>query len=149
MCGGAGHHGLLRRIHLTDTHILPAGETNYGLDPTERLRAAVESIAARHGPYGAAPAEFVIITGDLTHHGQPEAYAELRRILDGLPMAFHLMLGNHDERAHFRTAFPEAPTDEGGFIGRRSKPMSVCFFCSIPRPRAPMPGRCARVAWPG
>ncbi len=128
MCGGAGHHGLLRRIHLTDTHILPAGETNYGLDPTERLRAAVESIAARHGPYGAAPAEFVIITGDLTHHGQPKAYAELRGILDGLPMPFHLMLGNHDERAHFRTAFPEAPTDEGGFIQQAIETDVGLFF---------------------
>jgi len=103
-------------IHLTDTHILPAGETNYGLDPAERLRMAVESIAERHGPQSEAPAEFVIITGDLTHHGQPDAYAELRKILGGLPMPFHLMLGNHDERDNFRAAFPEAPVDENGFV---------------------------------
>ncbi len=103
-------------IHLTDTHILPPGETNYGLDPAARLRMAVESIAGRHGPDSPVPAEFVIITGDLTHHGQPEAYAELRQILDGLPMPFHLMVGNHDERENFRAAFPEAPVDEHGFV---------------------------------
>jgi len=103
-------------IHLTDPHILPAGETNYGLDPSARLRMAVESIAARHGPHGPAPAEFVIITGDLTHHGQPAAYVELRSILDGLPMPFHLMLGNHDEREYFRAAFPASPVDEDGFV---------------------------------
>jgi len=103
-------------IHITDLHILPEGETNYGLDPALRLRHAVESIAARHGPGSAAPAEFVIVTGDLTHHGQPQAYEMLREILAGLPMPFHLMLGNHDERAHFRAAFPAAPVDDAGFI---------------------------------
>lgn len=103
-------------IHITDLHILPAGQTNYGLDPAERLRMAVESIAERHGPQGIAPAQFVIVTGDLTHHGQPEAYAQLREILEGLPMPFHLMLGNHDERDAFRAAFPEQPVDENGFV---------------------------------
>ncbi len=103
-------------IHITDLHILPPGETNYGLDPAERLRMAVESIAERHGPESPAPAEFVIATGDLTHHGQPAAYAVLRDILEGLPMPFHLMLGNHDERAHFRAAFPDAPVDPSGFV---------------------------------
>lgn len=103
-------------IHITDLHILPAGETNYGLDPAERLRMAVESIALRHGPGSSTPAEFVIVTGDLTHHGQPEAYAQLRTILEGLPMPFHLMLGNHDEREHFRAAFPEQGFDADGFV---------------------------------
>jgi len=103
-------------IHLTDLHILPPGETNYGLDPAERLRQAVASIAERHGPHGAIPAEFAIVTGDLTHHGQPAAYALLREILDGLPMPVHLMLGNHDERPAFRKAFPEAAVDPAGFV---------------------------------
>lgn len=103
-------------IHITDLHILSAGETNYGLDPAERLRMAVESIAERHGPESPAPAEFVIVTGDLTHHGQPAAYQQLREILEGLPMPFHLMLGNHDERDHFRAAFPEQGADENGFV---------------------------------
>jgi 3',5'-cyclic AMP phosphodiesterase CpdA len=107
---------MLDFIHITDLHILPAGETNYGLDPAERLRVAVESIALRHGPGSATPAEFVIVTGDLTHHGQPEAYAQLRTILEGLPMPFHLMLGNHDEREHFRAAFPEQGFDPDGFV---------------------------------
>jgi Icc protein len=105
-------------IHITDLHILPAGETNYGLDPAERLRMAVRSIAERHGPGSAAPAAFVIATGDLTHHGQPEAYAQLREILEGLPLPFHLMLGNHDERDHFRAAFPDQGVDEDGFVQR-------------------------------
>ena len=103
-------------IHITDLHILPAGETNSGLDPAERLRMAVESIAERQGPDSMAPAEFVIVTGDLTHHGQPEAYAQLRDILVGLPMPIHLMLGNHDEREHFRAAFPGQAVDENGFV---------------------------------
>lgn len=103
-------------IHITDLHILPPGQTNYGLDPAERLRMAVESITERHGPASTAPAEFVIVTGDLTHHGQPEAFAQLRKILEGLPMPFHLMLGNHDERDNFRAVFPDQGFDENGFV---------------------------------
>lgn len=103
-------------IHITDLHILPPGQTNYGLDPAERLRMAVESIAERHGPASTAPAEFVIATGDLTHHGQPEAFSQLRQILEGLPMPFHLMLGNHDERDNFRAVFPDQGFDENGFV---------------------------------
>ena len=103
-------------IHLTDLHVLPPGETNYGLDPAARLRLAVADIAARHGPGGAAPAAFAVVTGDLTHHGQPAAYAVLRDILAGLPMPCHLMLGNHDERDAFRAALPQAPVDAAGFV---------------------------------
>ncbi|MBS7792274.1 phosphodiesterase [Roseococcus sp. SDR] len=115
-------------IHITDLHILPPGETNYGLDPAERLRMAVESIAARHGPGSAAPAQFVVATGDLTHHGQPAAYAQLREILEGLPMPFHLMLGNHDERDHFRDAFPEQGVDQNGFVQQAIETDSGLFL---------------------
>jgi 3',5'-cyclic AMP phosphodiesterase CpdA len=104
-------------VHLTDLHLVPPGAPPlYGLDPAERLRAAVESIALRHGPGGPAPAAFAVATGDLTHEGRPEAYALLREILGGLPFPCHLLLGNHDERDAFRGAFPHAPVDAGGFI---------------------------------
>ncbi len=104
-------------LHLTDLHVTRVGAPPlYGLDPGERLAAAVADIARRHGPGSDAPAAFAVITGDLTHHGEPEAYARLRTILAGLPCPAHLMLGNHDERDAFRAAFPEAPLDDQGFI---------------------------------
>lgn len=104
-------------VHLTDLHLVPPGAPPlYGLDPAVRLRAAVESIALRHGPGGPAPAAFAVATGDLTHEGQPEAYALLREVLGGLPIPYHLLLGNHDERDAFRDAFPGAPLDADGFV---------------------------------
>lgn len=103
-------------IHLTDVHLMRPGERLYGLDPAERLREAVASILERHGPKGPAPAAFAVITGDLTHHGEREAYELLREILSPLPFPCHLLLGNHDDRKGFRACFPEAPTDAGGFV---------------------------------
>jgi 3',5'-cyclic AMP phosphodiesterase CpdA len=104
-------------LHLTDPHVTPEGAPPlYRLDPGARLALAVADIARRHGPEGAAPAAFAVLTGDLTHHGEPEAYERLRAILAGMPCPVHLLLGNHDERAAFRTAFPDAPADEAGFV---------------------------------
>jgi 3',5'-cyclic AMP phosphodiesterase CpdA len=104
-------------LHLTDLHMTPAGAPPlYGRDPGKRLAAAVADIAARHGPGSAAPAAFAVVTGDLTHHGEPAAYERLRGLLAGLPCPAHLMLGNHDARDAFRAAFPEAPIDANGFV---------------------------------
>jgi 3',5'-cyclic AMP phosphodiesterase CpdA len=98
-------------IHLTDTHQVVPGTLLYGLDPHERLRAAVDSIAATH-----ADAAFVAVTGDLAHWGEPAAYAALRDALEPLPMPVHLLIGNHDDRVAFRRAFPARPVDAEGFV---------------------------------
>jgi 3',5'-cyclic AMP phosphodiesterase CpdA len=104
---------MLTFIHLTDTHLIAPGGKLYDLDPQARLEAAVASIAARHGPGSACPAAFAVITGDLTHHGEPAAYHALGAALDRLPFPAHLMIGNHDSREAFRTAFPDTPTADG------------------------------------
>ncbi|WP_224380317.1 metallophosphoesterase [Roseovarius carneus] len=59
----------MKFIHLTDTHVIGSGDL-YGKDPAARLRAAVQSINAEHGD-----AAFVVLTGDMTHWGDPAAYA--------------------------------------------------------------------------
>lgn len=101
----------MKFIHLTDTHLVTPGAALYGLDPLARLEACVADIAANH-----SDAEFCIVTGDLAHQGKPDAYAALRRALAPLGMPVHLLLGNHDDRAAFRAAFPEAPVDGNGFV---------------------------------
>ena len=72
-------------VHLTDLHLVAPGQSLYGLDPAERLRAAVHSICRRHGPDAAAPAAFAVITGDLAHLGEVAAYESLADIIKGLP----------------------------------------------------------------
>ena len=61
-------------IHLTDPHLVSPGRKLYALDPLGRLEAAIDAINARHGD-----ATAVFITGDLTHWGEPDAYAALAR----------------------------------------------------------------------
>src|SRR5262249_12708530 len=63
-----------------------------------------------------ADAAFVLITGDLAHHGEDAAYDALRAALADLAPPCHLLIGNHDDRGAFSRAFPAAPLDEDGFV---------------------------------
>lgn len=98
-------------IHITDTHFVPPGTLLYGLNPLDRLALCVADVNSNH-----ADAAFAVVTGDLAHKGQPEAYDALKRELDKLVIPYHLLVGNHDDRANFRTTFPEARFDANGFV---------------------------------
>jgi 3',5'-cyclic AMP phosphodiesterase CpdA len=99
-------------IHLTDTHLVTPGRALYGTDPAWRLQQAVASIQAEH-----RDAAFAIVTGDLTHWGEAEAYGALREVLSGLTMRVHLLIGNHDHRGRFLQVFADdTPVDEAGFV---------------------------------
>lgn len=101
----------MKLIHLTDTHLVVSPDRLYGLDPRARLAAALDSIRSRHGD-----ADALIITGDLSHWGEEEAYRELARQIGDLPLPVVLMMGNHDIRTTFRTVFPDAMNDGNGFV---------------------------------
>lgn len=101
-------------VHLSDTHIGPPGELQYGTDTAENLRAVARTVRAME----LEPAGFVV-SGDLSNHGEAESYTHLREILDaefrpfGVPVL--LALGNHDDRASFRRSFlGEAEADDAG-----------------------------------
>ena len=101
----------MKIIQISDTHMVPPGTALLGLDPRARLEACVADINADH-----RDAACCIVTGDLVDGGEPAAYAELRAVLAGLAVPRHLLIGNHDDRGNFRTAFPEAPLDPNGFV---------------------------------
>ena len=77
-------------------------------DNVRRLRSVLELLA--NGPNRP---DLVLLSGDLTNHGEAESYARLVGILGGYDLPFHPMVGNHDERSAFRAAFPQAPVHEG------------------------------------
>jgi 3',5'-cyclic-AMP phosphodiesterase len=132
-------------LHLTDLHLPPPGQRLHGTDPGPRLAATVAAAAARHGPGGAAPAAFAVVTGDLTRDGEPEAYERLREMLAGLPCPAHLMLGNHDDRAAFRAAFPGALVDGDGFVQQAlASPAGLCLMLDTLEPGRPEGRLCAR-----
>lgn len=101
----------MKFIHLTDPHLVPPGRRLYGLDPNARLGAAIADINANHGD-----AAFVLISGDLAHHGEPSVYEALKTSLGQLTPPCHLLIGNHDDRDAFLRAFPAAPVNEDGFV---------------------------------
>ncbi|SCX12207.1 3',5'-cyclic adenosine monophosphate phosphodiesterase CpdA [Agrobacterium rosae] len=101
----------MKIIQITDTHLRLSGQSVNGVDPEKQLRAAVTDILDKH-----MDTDLLVMTGDLCNFGDPEAYDILRDILAPVPFDVRLMLGNHDDRPNFRSAFPEHPHDENGFI---------------------------------
>lgn len=103
---------------ITDTHILAAGKLFHA--PTRAIppsaergwshidtaaclaRAVAELNALNPRP------DVVVVTGDLTDHGGPEEYANLRTLLAPLEMPAYLIPGNHDSREALRAAFGDA-----------------------------------------
>ena len=101
----------MKLVHISDIHLTALGERMGGLNPHKRFAQALDHVRAHHGD-----ATRIIITGDLTHWGEPAAYATLVDALTDLPCPVRLLIGNHDERGAFLTAFPNHPTDPSGFI---------------------------------
>lgn len=138
-------------LHLSDLHVQPPGTLlRGGLDAAAPLAQAMEVIARRHGPGGSAPpVAFAALTGDLTRDGEPEAYGHLRQALRALPCPTHLMLGNHDDRAAFRAAFPEAPVDGAGFVQQAvDTPAGLCLMLDTLEQGKPEGRLCAaRLRW--
>jgi 3',5'-cyclic-AMP phosphodiesterase len=86
--------------HLSDTHLTSPGvKYNQVLDPDVSLAAVAEVLsaaaAAGTGPDG------VVVSGDLTDSGDPDAYRRLRETLAPLAPTVLYATGNHDVRAEF------------------------------------------------
>jgi Icc protein len=90
-------------LHLSDTHLRAAGSRLFDVvDAREHLARALAAIEAS----GIAP-DGVVFTGDLVDLGEGAAYTDLRALVE--PFAARLgtrvfwVMGNHDDRAQFRT----------------------------------------------
>lgn len=100
-------------VHISDTHLVMPGERLHGVaEASERLRELLWSLAGT----GIRP-EALVFTGDLADRGEPEAYAELREIVEGAAARMGArivwVMGNHDDRATLRrTLLDSAPTTE-------------------------------------
>jgi 3',5'-cyclic AMP phosphodiesterase CpdA len=90
-------------VQLSDLHLRAPGQRLYGqIDTAGFLAAAIERVNAL-APQPAC----VVLSGDLVDRGAAVEYAHLRQHLSRLQVTWHLMPGNHDDRAALRTAFPE------------------------------------------
>lgn len=98
-------------IHITDVHMALDGNKIVRLDPHKRLSFAIDTINREY-----SDADLCVITGDLADAGDMESYQRLKMLLKTLSVPHQLMMGNHDNRAVFRQVFPEAQTDQNGFV---------------------------------
>lgn len=86
---------------VSDIHVRPCGRLYQDcVDSNAMFAEAVETLN-RLDPVP----QLVLITGDLTDEGEPEEYAMLRKLLAPLKHPYAVMPGNHDDRAHLRSAF--------------------------------------------
>lgn len=86
---------------ISDMHVVTAGRRLLGrIDTAGCLERAVSHLN-RLQPRP----DFVLATGDLVDDSSIDAYQLLRRLLDGLAMAYSVMPGNHDDRDHLRAIF--------------------------------------------
>ncbi|GAA1797273.1 3',5'-cyclic adenosine monophosphate phosphodiesterase CpdA [Nocardioides hankookensis] len=99
--------------HLSDPHLLAAGERQYGVIDTEVGLALALARIARLDPLPQA----LVFTGDLADKAEPEAYARLRELVE--PIAAEMgaqviwVMGNHDERATYADALFDEKPGEG------------------------------------
>ncbi|MGP6086877.1 metallophosphoesterase [Antarctobacter jejuensis] len=134
----------MKIVHMSDIHLAGPGVLVDGIDPHERLARAFGHIAENH-----RDAERLVITGDLTHWAEPEAYAALKQALRVLPMPVRLMLGNHDDRAEFLKVFTDHPRDDYGFINHAEDLSGGRFiYCDTVQPQTHVGHFCAaRLDW--
>ncbi|MBF0183385.1 MAG: phosphodiesterase [Magnetococcales bacterium] len=83
---------MLSLLHFSDCHLLadPQG-TLYGAQPAHCLEQLLQ---AAH-PWAQA-CQLAIVTGDLTQHGEPEAYQRAEQMFQRLGCPVYTLPGNHD-----------------------------------------------------
>ena len=96
---------------MTDIHIgFAPGEEPEELNHS-RFRSALERI--HDGPNRP---DMLVLTGDITDHGDRESFARTAALLAGCPFPVWPMVGNHDSREGLLHAFPQVRPAEGGFL---------------------------------
>lgn len=108
---------MTRILHLTDLHIAPDAR-----GPLLALDRAIDLIADL-GP----EIDVVVASGDLTDHGDAESYRILARRMAAVATPVLYALGNHDDRAAFRAAFPGHPGAPDGPLDHAATIAGVQF----------------------
>lgn len=82
---------------ISDLHL---GAEWEGIAPLPRLERVIDAILALPNRVDA-----VLVSGDLTDDALPGSYEQVRRAVGRLGVPFHVLPGNHDDRARMREAF--------------------------------------------
>ena len=133
----------MKLIHMSDIHLTTPGSTIAGRDPNANFARALTHAFADH-----ADADLLAITGDLSDWGETADYERLRAMLAAVPMPVALCIGNHDNRAHFLTVFPEKQDRIGFAQGVMDVAGYRCLMLDTLKPASHGGNYCAeRRAW--
>ncbi|WP_409725232.1 phosphodiesterase [Pseudorhodoplanes sp.] len=91
-------------VQISDLHVTSDGHAVCGVVPTNAMAKRAVGAILRLAPRP----DLVLVSGDLTEHGEPEEYAALANLLSPLPMPVYAVPGNHDRREAMRSAFGNA-----------------------------------------
>jgi 3',5'-cyclic AMP phosphodiesterase CpdA len=86
--------------HLSDPHLCPQGKLFQSVLDTNARFAEALARAASFAP------DLLILSGDLTEHGDAETYALAHGPLGAFGCPVLAIPGNHEERETFRGAYP-------------------------------------------
>lgn len=101
-----------RIAHLSDPHLTAAGELYNGvIDADAAVDRAVEVL--RHYARQVGPFDALVVSGDLTDTGDPDAYRRLRSATEGVASQVIWVIGNHDLRPVFHTELVGVRADAG------------------------------------
>jgi 3',5'-cyclic AMP phosphodiesterase CpdA len=104
----------MKFIHLSDVHFKEDDFHLYGLDPSQRLKRAIDSINKNQHD-----ADFIVITGDLADEGELKAYEKLDKLLESCEPEVIKLIGNHDNRENFLKVFSSSFQHEGFIQGSK------------------------------
>ncbi len=95
-----------RLLQFSDCHLSPEpGGLFRGIDPLCHLQAVADDARRRF-----AGVDCLLLTGDLTHHGAPDAYSRLLEQVEGLARQRCWLPGNHDVAASMRAVEAQEPS---------------------------------------
>ena len=125
--------------HVSDTHLLAGGKLQYGVvDTVQHLEIALDRLG-RLDP----PPQAMVFTGDLADRGEPEAYRQLREMVE--PFAERigaqvvLCMGNHDDRAAYARGLFDADESPAVLASVLAEPAPHGTFLAMHHPPIPVP----------
>lgn len=98
---------------ITDSHVEAPGVIAHGrYDARALLERTLEQIAIM-----VPRVDFILHTGDITHHGDVSINRDVRAMLEATGIPFRVMQGNHDETEPLRQAYADAEwMPKSGFL---------------------------------
>lgn len=96
---------------MTDIHVGFAPEEGDNELNVHRFKATLKRVIE-----GPNRPDLLVLTGDITDHGDAESFRRTIAILRDCPIPILPMVGNHDSREGLLGAFPQVVPAEGGFV---------------------------------